>query len=254
MKERLNNEKAGLKTAGAAKVSSPADETGARRGLLSSIPLPDEEFVPWLGIFPPFLTANAGKGNYSAAKAAKTQGHADVYIASVTACAGGNKSPLLLARKNEAKAVIYADCVGFISFELRNPVFSDADLLEGGVKVAKKTYERDKKIVDVPANEFQGRTCNEVSVITYCSGTDDFSIPKKKGCRGLEGRGVILESSASPVPLAKDCPIVVTSTRHKFTIKFPEGSSGKYFTLYLRYTNNFPEPGSWSSPSGTTIL
>ena len=266
MKKSLVKKTAGLKKALAAKAAAAAtaeiiarvgalvEAYRAKRGLVSSIPQKDAELVPWVGTFNLFLLANITKGGFLAAKVAKNVTAGGTYISAVEALEGGNASPLLLARKEAAKAVIVAGCAGFITFELCNPVFSDADLLEAGVKVGKKTIDRDKKIVVIPAWEFLAKFRNEVTIRSFCSGTIIFNIPRDKGCRVIGYCGAVREASTSPVPLAKDCPITGTSTRHKFTIKFPEGSSGKYFVLYLRYTNNFTEPGSWSGPSGTTIL
>jgi hypothetical protein len=230
------------------------EELVSELGTRGSIPRNDKDLVLWGGNFVPWVAANAGKMGLDEANVTVITGHYSVYKADVDSLGGGNSSERLVAQKNTSKAVFVADCEGLIEYELRKPGFSEAELLAGGVRVAKKTYARDTQIGEHPETEFRSRERNEVVVKTRCEDTANWGIPLGKRYRGVEYRGAILESDSSPVPAAEDCPISGGGSRSEFTVPLGAGHSGKWFILYVRYTNHFPNPGPWGGPTGVTIL
>jgi hypothetical protein len=236
-----------------AKLTQEGKPPAPVRGTRSSIPRDDKNLVPWGENFFPWLAVNRLKANLDADRAALMRAHFNTYTAAMKKLEGGKKSTLLVAEKNAAKAIVTADIQGLIEFELRNPVFTEANLLEAGIRAVKTAYEHNKQITIHPNPDLDSNEINEVEVKIYPEGAAVCRIPRELDCRELEWAAAILDSAGSVIPEAKDCPLYGRGSRARFSIRVGPGHSGKRLILYARYTNHFPNPGPWSGPKGVTI-
>jgi hypothetical protein len=254
MQKNAGAEKAPQKKSGKAVENSGtgADTPTAERGTLTSIPRDDKSLVQWGGNFYPWLDDKSVKANITAGRMTVLLGNFATYVTAVGNLEGGKKSELLVKQKDDAKAIVIADIEGLIEFELRNPEFSDAELLEGGIRVEKTVYEHDTQITIHPEPELASKEINEVEVKSRPEdAATGWFIPK--GCQLLEWVGIVVDTAGTVIPDPADCPLHGQSSRSRLTIRLGPGHSGKRLVIYARYTNHYPNPGPWGGPHGVTI-
>ncbi|MDR2633319.1 MAG: hypothetical protein LBC51_06810 [Treponema sp.] len=213
-----------------------------------SIPDAEPELIPWADNFINTVDANKDAWDIPATEVTGIQNALTAFKYLFEQARSPERTSVIVVQKNTAKKDLLDRIRAMMSFRLKNPVITAAQLKELGLNTGERTYSPKPRPTTYPSFQIV-QTGARMLAIVYREGTG------KKGSKPPEANGARIYYGVfdERPPSPGDLPASVFATRCPHTITFRETDRGRRAYIALKWENRKGEDGPWSEIASEII-
>jgi hypothetical protein len=212
------------------------------------IPRRESELIPWADNFVTWVGEYSGDLGIPAAEINKLKIAVNFFKSTHEQARSPDRTPVIIATKNEAKRDMLFKIRAMVRFRLQNPLVTEAMRVQLGLRPRDTVITVIPVPVTRPEFSLRVRDLRRVQVRFQDQGGDSRARPY--GINGAVISYDVLDAEPSgPEQLAR----TTLATRNTYTIVFAEEERGKTMYAALQWQNEKGERGPWSEMQSTVI-
>jgi hypothetical protein len=216
--------------------------------MLDYIPKKDSEMLAWSSNFSEKVSENATAWEIPAAEVTDLQGAFTAFAMLYMQTDSPARTSVIVAQKNDARKVLITKIRALVNFRLRNPVITDAQRIELGLRV----HDTTPTPVPVPASrpelDIDVLDIRRLKLIFHDMGRQGKAKPY-----GVDGAVIVYAVLDAPPASPDALTRSVLATRTPHILEFSEEERGNTLYVAICWQNKKGQRGPWSEIESAII-
>jgi hypothetical protein len=205
------------------------------------IPHREAELVPWAENFALWVNNYADDLDIPAAEAADLASAVGFFKSLFDQAKSPEKTPVIIAQKNDAKQAMLAKIRAMATFRLRNPQVTDAMRIEFGLRPRDTIRTPHIDVHEVVEFELKLRNIREILVSFWIKGEK-----RKAKPAGYDGAVFIWDILDAPPAEPSSLTRHAMASKTPYALEFTEEERGKTVYIASAWQNERGSTGAWS--------